>query len=173
MSSVNTSGLSAPLPLKKITLRVHPLTWGHLCAQTYLALSVRQARKGASISAVVAPVLDDWAAGKLDSLPPWAEVFDAMPESPRKVQVMACVKPATLAALMAEVSARLKAGDKGDEGEEPSLAGVAGEVVDRWFFSDLGALPYRLSDAIRKRRQNKARAQQAQRAELDGGQGAR
>lgn len=132
--------VTTELPTKKITLRVHPLTIGHLTSQAYLNASARKA----SVSAEVAAVLDRWA--DPDSV---QAVGVVVPQVSTKVQVMGCVKPSTLAALSVEYAKKLKAWN--GQGEEPSLSSVAGEVVDAWFFSDYRNLPFREGDKMRRK----------------------
>lgn len=135
------SGVPTPAKdvLKKITIRVHPLTYGHLVTLAHSNEAVRRA----SVSAEVAKVLEVETA----RLP---EQRDAVvPDAKRAAQVMACVHPKVYAALIVEYARRLKEWD--EQGAAPSLSSVAGALVDRWFFSDKGRLPYRMADAQRKR----------------------
>lgn len=123
---------------KKITLRVHPLTYGFLCSQAHLKASVRKA----SVSKEVAELLTQWAKGRLPG-------EGVVPSIATRVQVMGCVSPGTFAAINEEYNKRLKAW--GGRDEEPSLSNVAGEILDRWFFSDYHNLPFREGDKMRRR----------------------
>lgn len=133
----------------KLTMRVHPLTYGHLVAAAHLKASCRKA----SVSRDLAELLDGWA--KHSTGEHYINEATIVPEVESRVQVMACVQPETMAVIHSKLAAALR--DWKGQGEQPSISNVAGKLVDQWFFSDYRKLPYKEGDKLR-RLQQKARA---------------